>query len=235
MVGGVIMALREDVGLSWLVAVAVPVLAISILAGRPRMRPLFRLMQTRIDMVNRVLREQITGIRVVRAFVREPYETARFAQANGELTGTQLAVGRLLAIMFPIVMLILNVSSVAVLWFGALRVDSGQMQIGSLTAFLTYLIQILMSVMMATFLLMLAPRAIVCAERIGEVLDTDSSVVTAPNPVTTPADRVGGSAARTPSSPIRAPTSRCCATSRSPPSRARRRPSSAPPAPARRR
>ena len=185
MVGGIFMALQEDVGLSWLVAVAVPALALSILAVVRGLPPLFRLMQGRIDVVNRILREQIGGIRVVRAFVREPYETERFAQASGELTSTQLAVGRRLAIMFPLVMLILNVFSVAVLWFGAMRVDSGQMQIGSLTAFLTYLVQILMAVMMATFLLMLAPRAIVCAERISEVLDTASTVVTAPNPVTT--------------------------------------------------
>ncbi len=184
MVGGIFMALHEDVGLSWLVAVAVPVLALSILAVVRGLPPLFRLMQGRIDVVNRILREQIGGIRVVRAFVREPYETERFARASGELTSTQLAVGRRLAIMFPLVMLILNVFSVAVLWFGAMRVDSGQMQIGSLTAFLTYLVQILMAVMMATFLLMLAPRAIVCAERIGEVLDTASTVVTAPTPVT---------------------------------------------------
>ncbi len=184
MVGGVIMALREDIGLSWLVAVAVPVLATSITLIILKMRPLFRLMQTRIDAVNRVLREQITGIRVVRAFVREPYETARFAQANGDLTATATSVGRLVASIFPIVMLILNVFSVAVLWFGALRVAAGQMEIGSLTAFLAYLIQILMSVMMATFLLMLAPRAAVCAERIQEVLGTDSSVVLPARPVT---------------------------------------------------
>ena len=184
MVGGVIMALQEDVGLSWLVAVAVPVLALSILAVVRGLPPLFRMMQTRIDTVNRILREQIGGIRVVRAFVREPYEAARFRVASGELTETQTAVGRRLAMMFPIVMLVLNLSSVAVLWFGAQRVDAGYMQIGSLTAFLSYLIQILMSVMMATFLLMLAPRAVVCAERIAEVLDTSSSVVTAPDPIT---------------------------------------------------
>jgi ATP-binding cassette subfamily B protein len=148
------------------------------------MRPLFRLMQTRIDVVNRVLREQITGIRVVRAFVREPYETERFARASGDLTETTTAVGRLMASIFPIVMFIMNASSVAVLWFGARRVDSGAMQIGSLTAFLTYLVQILMSVMMATFLLMLAPRAAVCADRIAEVLDTDSTVVLPGDPVT---------------------------------------------------
>jgi len=184
MIGGIIMALRTDVGLSWLVVVAVPLLGLSVGLVVMRMRPLFRLMQTRIDVVNRVLREQITGIRVVRAFVREPYETARFAKANQDVTDTATSVGRLIASIFPIVMFILNASSVAVLWFGAMRVDAGKMQIGALTAFLTYLIQILMSVMMATFLLMLAPRAAVCAERIQEVLHTDSTVVLPERPVT---------------------------------------------------
>jgi ATP-binding cassette subfamily B multidrug efflux pump len=183
MIGGIIMAMREDVGLSWLVVVAVPVLAGSIWLVVRKLPPLFRTMQGRIDVVNRILREQITGIRVVRAFVREPYETARFEKASGELTESQTLVGQRFAMMFPIVMLVLNVSSVAVLWFGAQRVEAGTMQIGSLTAFLTYLIQILMSVMMATFLMMLLPRSIVCAERIGEVLDTESSVVTAADPV----------------------------------------------------
>jgi ATP-binding cassette, subfamily B, multidrug efflux pump len=183
MIGGIFMALRTDVGLSWLVAVAMPVLAFSIFLVIRKMRPLFRLMQTRIDNVNRILREQITGIRVVRAFVREPYETARFARANAELTDTATSVGRLMATIFPIVMFILNASSVAVLWFGAWRIDAGDMQIGALTAFLTYLIQILMSVMMATFLLMIAPRAAVSAERIQEVLDSSSSVVPPQHPV----------------------------------------------------
>jgi ATP-binding cassette subfamily B multidrug efflux pump len=131
-----------------------------------------------------VLREQITGIRVVRAFVREPFETRRFAQANKELTATSTSVGRYVASIFPIVMFILNVFSVAVLWFGARRIDAGDMQIGALTAFLTYLIQILMSVMMATFLLIIAPRAAVCAERIEEVLGTESSVLPPSHPVT---------------------------------------------------
>jgi ATP-binding cassette, subfamily B, multidrug efflux pump len=183
MIGGIIMALRTDVGLSWLVAVAMPVLAFSIYLVIRKMSPLFRLMQTRIDNVNRILREQITGIRVVRAFVREPYETARFARANTELTDTATSAGRYMASIFPIVMFIMNVSSVAVLWFGAWRIDAGDMQIGALTAFLTYLIQILMSVMMATFLLMIAPRAAVSAERIQEVLDTNSSVVPPQHPV----------------------------------------------------
>ncbi|PTA45721.1 ABC transporter ATP-binding protein [Micromonospora sp. RP3T] len=183
-IGGVVMALREDVGLSWLMLVCVPVLAVALGLIIRRMVPGFRLMQTRIDTVNRVLREQITGIRVVRAFVREPYETDRFAVANTELTATALRIGRLQALIFPIVMLVLNVSSVAVLWFGAARVDSGEIQIGALTAFLAYLMQILMAVMMATFMLMMVPRAAVCAERIQEVLDTDSSVVPSPDPVT---------------------------------------------------
>ncbi len=184
MIGGIIMALHEDVGLSWLVAVAMPVLALAIFAVVRKLPPLFRIMQTRIDVVNRILREQIGGIRVVRAFVREPYESARFGIASAALSETQTVVGRRLAMMFPIVMLVLNASSVAVLWFGAGRVAAGQMQIGSLTAFLTYLIQILMSVMMASLLLMLAPRAAVCAERIGDVLGTESSVVIAEHPVT---------------------------------------------------
>src|SRR5829696_7445608 len=183
MIGGIFMALRTDVGLSWLVAVAMPVLAFTIYLVIRKMGPLFRLMQTRIDNVNRILREQITGIRVVRAFVREPYETARFARANTELTDTATSAGRYMASIFPIVMFIMNISSVAVLWFGAWRIDAGEMQIGALTAFLTYLIQILMSVMMATFLLMIAPRAAVSAERIQEVLKTNSSVVPPQHPV----------------------------------------------------
>ncbi|WP_428961935.1 ABC transporter ATP-binding protein [Micromonospora fluostatini] len=186
-VGGVVMALREDVGLSWLMLVSVPVLALALGAVIRRMVPGFRLMQTRIDTVNRVLREQITGIRVVRAFVREPYETDRFGVANAELTATALRTGRLMALIFPIVMLVLNVSSVAVLWFGAQRVDAGAIQVGALTAFLQYLMQILMAVMMATFMLMMVPRAAVCAERIVEVLDTEPSV----EPPKRPARTVG--------------------------------------------
>jgi len=173
---GVFMALREDVGLSWLLLVCVPALVVAIGLIVSRMVPQFRLMQDRIDDVNRVLREQLSGIRVVRAFVREPAETRRFADANTALTDTALRVGRLQALIFPTVMLILNASSIAVLWFGAHRVDSGEMQIGALTAFLNYLLQILMSVMMATFISMMIPRAAVCAERINEVLDTEPSV-----------------------------------------------------------
>ncbi|MFV2018203.1 ABC transporter ATP-binding protein [Micromonospora sp. LOL_023] len=190
-VGGIVMALREDFGLSWLMVVSVPVLGVAVSLIVRRMVPLFRAMQTRIDAVNRVLREQITGVRVVRAFVREPYETQRFGIANTELTATALRAGRLMALFFPVVMLVLNVSSVAVLWFGAGRVDSGQIEIGSLTAFLSYLMQILMSVMMATFMLMMVPRAAVSAERITEVLDTESSVLPPTGPAAGPALRDG--------------------------------------------
>ncbi len=184
MVGGIIMALRQDVGLSWLVAVAVPLLAVAVYLVIRRMIPQFRIMQTSIDSVNRIMREQITGVRVVRAFVREHVEEARFAGANTTLTGTALAVGRLQALIFPIVMIILNASTVGVLWFGASRVQSGAMQVGSLTAFMAYLIQILIAVMMATFMSMMIPRASVSAERIAEVLDTDSSVLQPAHPVT---------------------------------------------------
>ena len=177
MVGGIVMALREDIGLSWLVGVAVPLLGVALGLIISRMVPSFRLMQDRIDTVNRVLREQATGIRVLRAFVREPFETRRFAAANTELTDVSLTVGRWMAAMFPVVMLVLNLSSIAVLWFGASRVDIGAMEIGSLTAFLAYLLQILMAVMMATFMLVMIPRATVSAGRIGEVLATASSVI----------------------------------------------------------
>ncbi len=183
-VAGVIMALQEDIGLSWLLLVCVPALAISVGLIVSRMVPQFRLMQDRIDQVNRVLREQLSGIRVVRAFVREKAETDRFKDANRRLTDTALRVGRLQALIFPTVMLILNVSSVAVLWFGAHRVDDGEMQVGALTAFLSYLLMILMSVMMATFISMMIPRAAVCAERIQEVLGTESSVKNPVAPVT---------------------------------------------------
>ncbi len=191
MVGGVIMAVREDVGLSWLVAVAVPLLGLAVGLVIRRMIPHFQAMQRAVDTVNRVLREQITGIRVVRAFVREDVERARFAEANRTYTGTALAVGRLMALAFPIVMVIFNASTVAVLWFGSHRVQEGQMQIGALTAFMSYLIQILMSVMMATFMSMMLPRASVSAGRILEVLDTDTTVHAPANPVAIPDGPVG--------------------------------------------
>jgi ATP-binding cassette subfamily B multidrug efflux pump len=177
MVGGVFMALREDVGISWLVAVAVIALAAIIAFLLSHMVPGFRSMQKKLDTVNKVLREQIGGIRVVRAFVREPIETERFAEANTDLTNVSITVGRWMAAIFPAVMLVMNISSVAVLWFGGLRIDAGAMQIGSLTAFLSYLMQILMAVMMSTFMLMLLPRASVSADRLGEVLETETSVI----------------------------------------------------------
>lgn len=183
-IGGIAMSIREDVGLAWILAVTVPVLGLSMGFVISRMVPAFREMQTRIDGVNRVLREQITGIRVVRAFVRERSEIERFETANEKLTQTALRVGRLTAIMFPLVMVIANVTSVAVIWFGGHEIDSGSMQIGSLTAMLSYIMQILMSVMMASFIAMMAPRATVCAERIGEVLATESTVVPPAEPVT---------------------------------------------------
>jgi len=188
-IGGIIMALQQDLELSWIMVVAIPVLLVSIGRIISRMVPLFRLMQVRIDTVNRVLREQLAGIRVVRAFVREGLETTRFAKANEDVTQTAISAGRLFALVFPVVLLIMNVSSVAVLWFGAYRIDDGSMQIGALTAFLTYLIQILMAVMMATFMAILIPRAAVSADRIGEVLATETSVVLPEHPVTSLAGR----------------------------------------------
>ncbi len=189
-VGGVIMALRTDLGLAWLLLVSVPVLIVAISLIVVRMVPQFRLMQARIDVVNRVLREQISGVRVVRAFVREPLETRRFAGANQELTDTAVRAGRLMALMFPTVMLVLNASSVAVLWFGGHRVENGDIEIGALMAFLNYLMQILMSVMMATFMAVMVPRAAVSADRISEVLRTESSVVPPAKPIN-PATRTG--------------------------------------------
>jgi ATP-binding cassette subfamily B multidrug efflux pump len=183
-IGGVLMALRTDGPLSWLLVVSVPVLVVCIGLIVVRLVPQFRALQVRIDALNRVLREQIAGMRVVRAFVREDTERARFAAANSDVTATALTVGRLMALMFPTVMLVLNVSSVAVVWFGSFRVDSGDLQVGDLVAFLQYLMQILISVMMATFLATMIPRAAVCADRIMEVLDTSSTVVPPADPVT---------------------------------------------------
>lgn len=182
--GGVILAIQQDGTLAWLIAVAVPVLLILVTLIVTRMVPQFRKMQQRIDRINQVLREQLTGIRVIRAFVREPQESQRFERANADVTDTAIRAGRLMALMFPVVMLVLNVSSVAVLWFGAFRIEAGDMQIGTLTAFLSYLMQILMSVMMATFMAVMIPRAAVCADRISEVLSTEPSVAVPLNPVT---------------------------------------------------
>ena len=182
LVGGVIMALQEDVELSALLLVVVPVLGVVVGLIISRMVPYFRKMQKRIDAINGVLREQISGIRVIRAFVRERREEERFAVANDRLYDTSLRVGKLMALMFPTVMLVMNATSVAVLWFGAYRVQDG-MQIGALTAFLSYIMYILMAVMMSTMIFMMVPRAAVSAERIGEVLDTETTVVESPTPV----------------------------------------------------
>jgi ATP-binding cassette subfamily B multidrug efflux pump len=184
-VGGIVLALNQNVPLSSLILVIVPILVIVVTLIIRRMRPLFRKMQKRIDQVNRIMREQITGIRVIRAFVRDDRERARYEVANDSLTDVSLRTGRLMALMFPTVMLIVNMSSVAVLWFGGHLIDSGSMQVGALTAFLSYLLQILMSIMMATFMFIMIPRAEVCAERIEEVLDTKSSVTPPLHPVTT--------------------------------------------------
>jgi ATP-binding cassette subfamily B multidrug efflux pump len=183
--GGILLAVRLDVPLSGIVLVAIPILGVIVTLIIARMRPLFRLTQERLDRINQVLREQIAGIRVIRAFVRDTEERKRFARANTELFDVSLAIGRLLALMFPAVMLVVNVSSVAVLWFGGHQIAGGHLQVGELTAFLSYLMQILIAVMMATFMFMLVPRAEVCAERIEEVLGTDSSVVPPVNPVRT--------------------------------------------------
>ncbi|MDN5768315.1 MAG: ABC transporter ATP-binding protein/permease [Humibacillus sp.] len=183
MVGGIIMALREDVGLAWLVAVAVPLLGLCVSLVIWRMVPWFGRMQTSLDGVNRVMREQITGIRVVRAFVREDHEEQRFAGANADLTLAGLKVGRLMALVFPIVMFIFNVSTVAVMWFGGHRIASGNMLIGELTAFLSYLVLILMGVMMATFMATMIPRASVSSTRIHDVLHTESTVIESATPL----------------------------------------------------
>lgn len=183
LVGGVILALAEDVTMSGLLLVIVPVLAATAGVIVWRMVPHFRRMQKRIDAINSVLREQITGLRVVRAFVREQREKERFATVNEELFDTSLRAGRLMALTFPVVMLIMNLASVLVLWFGAREIEAGGMEIGSLTAFLSYLMYILMAVMMSTMIFMMIPRAAVAAERIGEVLETESSVVDPESPV----------------------------------------------------
>jgi ATP-binding cassette, subfamily B, multidrug efflux pump len=182
-VGGLFFAIREDGPLSLILVVAIPALVISVGVVVIRLVPQFEFMQVRIDRVNQVMREQITGMRVVRAFVREPEEGVRFGVANADLTETSLKAGRLQAFMFPSVMLVLNVSSVAAVWFGAARVDAGEMQIGTMIAFLTYLIQILTAVMMATFVAVMWPRAAVCAARIAEVLNTEASIHAPVSPV----------------------------------------------------
>jgi len=186
LVGGVVMSLREDVALSGLLLVIVPVLAVAIGLIVSRMVPWFRQMQQRIDAVNRVMREQLAGVRVIRAFVRERQEQARFEVANTSLYTASLRAGLLMALMFPVVMLVMNVSSVSVVWFGAERVDAGDMQIGSLIAFLSYIMFVLMAVMMSSMMVVMVPRAMVSADRIGEVVDTATTVVPPVQPVAFP-------------------------------------------------
>lgn len=186
-IGGIIMALREDLGLSWLVWTSVIVLFVVVGFLVFRLLPLFQTMQARVDDINGVLREQIMGIRVVRAFVREPFELERYGKANRAITEVSVKVGNLFVLMFPVIMMVLHLATAAVLWFGGQRVDIGEMQIGSLTAFLQYLLQILVAVMMGVFMVMMIPRAAVCAERLRELFETESTqqfpaVETAPNP-----------------------------------------------------
>ena len=184
-IGGIVLALNQDVRLSSLIVVAVPVLGVIVTLIISRMRPLFRLMQERLDNINRVLREQITGVRVIRAFVRDEQERHRFEAASTELFDVSLGAGKLMALMFPSVMLVLNLSTTAVVWFGGHLIANGSMQIGSLTAFITYLAQILTAVMMATFMFMLVPRAEVSSERIMEVIDTEPALAAPPAPLPT--------------------------------------------------
>ena len=177
-IGGVIMALRQDPGMSWLVIAAVVTLAVVVTIIATVLMPMFRQMQTRLDTINGILREQIAGIRVVRAFTREEHETERFTEANQALTKLSLNIGRIFVTMFPVIMLILNLATAAVLWFGGHRVDDGLINVGALTAFMQYLMQILMAVMMGVFMLMMLPRAIVCARRVEEVLNHRPSETT---------------------------------------------------------
>ncbi len=189
-VGGIVMAVREDAGLSWLVWVAVPVLVVVVGALVARLMPMFTLMQDRLDAVNGVLREQITGIRVVRAFVREDHGVRRFGEANDRITDLSLSIGRVFVLMGPVITMILHVATASVLWFGGHRVADGAMEVGSLTAFIQYLLQILTAVMMGTFMAMMLPRAVICARRIAEVLDTEPAVREPVDPVTP--DRLAG-------------------------------------------
>ena len=190
-VGGIIMAIHQNAGLSWLLVISVPVLVVANYLIVSRMLPIFRSMQQRIDVINRVLREQLSGIRVVRAFAREPFERERFAAANHAVSDAALAAGRWQALMLPVTTLTINISSVALIWFGGLRIDAGQMQVGSLIAFLSYFMQILMAVLMATLILVILPRASVCAERITEVLDTEAAI-TSPSSPRRPAGGISG-------------------------------------------
>ncbi|MHA0288452.1 ABC transporter ATP-binding protein [Mycobacterium sp. C3-094] len=183
-IGGIAMAVHQNAGLSWLLLISVPVLALANYWIVSHLLPIFRRLQRLIDGINRVMREQLTGLRVVRAFAREPYERTRFAAANTALADAALEAGRWQALMLPVTTLVINVSSVALIWFGGHRIDAGQMQVGSLIAFLSYFMQILVAVLMATFILVIIPRASACAERITEVLATQPTIVSPARPVT---------------------------------------------------
>ncbi|ANE79657.1 ABC transporter ATP-binding protein [Mycobacterium adipatum] len=185
--GGIAMAIHQDAGLSWLLVISVPILALANGWLVSRLMPIFRTMQRVIDNINRVMREQLSGMRVIRAFAREPLERSRFDEANRALTDTALAAGRWQALMLPATTLVINLSSVALIWFGGQRIDAGQMQVGSLIAFLAYFMQILYAVLLATFLVVLLPRASACAERITEVLSTAPEITAPPNPAPAPA------------------------------------------------
>lgn len=189
-IGGIAMAVHQDAGLSWLLLISVPVLALANYWIVSHLLPIFRRLQRLIDGINRVMREQLTGLRVVRAFAREPYERARFAAANTALADAAVEAGRWQAVMLPVTTLVINISSVALIWFGGQRIDAGQMQVGSLIAFLSYFMQILVAVLMATFILVIIPRASACAERITEVLSTQPTIVSPDSPVTP--DRIVG-------------------------------------------
>ncbi|MFD6196864.1 ABC transporter ATP-binding protein [Mycobacteriaceae bacterium NPDC060252] len=182
-VGGIAMAVHQNAGLSWLLIVSMPALGVANWYIVRSMLPIFRRMQRLIDGINRVMREQLTGIRVIRAFTREAVERTRFSAAVAEVSETALAAGRWQALMLPTTSLVINTSSVALIWFGGLRIDQGQMQVGSLVAFLSYFLQILMSMMMLTMLAVMVPRASACAERITEVFETVGSITAPPDPV----------------------------------------------------
>ena len=175
-IGGIIMALRQDLKLSWIIAVSVPVLLAIAIIIVAKMIPMFKTYQFKLDSINRVLREQLSGIRVIRAFVRENVEKEKFAEANHEITDLGRKVGELFVLLFPMVMLVLNLTIVAVIWFGGIQVDQGQTQVGTIFAFMTYVMQILMGLLMATFMVIMIPRAAVSADRINEVLSTQSSI-----------------------------------------------------------
>jgi len=183
-VGGIIMALRTDVPLSGILVVVLPLMAIVIAAVMSRAIPLFRAVQAKLDRINQVMRETLSGVRVIRAFVRTEHEEARFAVASKDLFDSNLAVTRLFALTIPVMTAILNLSSVVVLWFGAIRVNDGALEVGALTAFLQYLTQILFAVLTAVFMFVLIPRAAVSATRIQEVLETEPAIVDPAEPVT---------------------------------------------------